>query len=63
MTAGTSSPADLNAFVAGTGIALLKSLPSRSSIQDRSAAGWGDFIRFASNEATLFTPVNAQLNE
>ncbi|MCC3299260.1 hypothetical protein [Arthrobacter caoxuetaonis] len=62
MTAGTSTPADIDAVVAGTGIALLKSLPSRSSIQDRSPAGWGDFIRFASSEATLFTPVT-QLND
>ncbi|MCC3292576.1 hypothetical protein [Arthrobacter sp. zg-Y1110] len=63
MPAGTSTPADLNAVVAGTGIALLKTLPSRSFVQDRSAAGWGDFVRFASSEATLFTPVSSQPNE
>lgn len=59
MSAGTSTTADLNAMVAGTGIAILKSLPSRAFIQDRSAAGWGDFLRFSSNETTLFTPVDS----
>lgn len=64
MSAVTTAPEDLGAMVAGTGVALLKSLPTRAGFQDRSAAGWGDFIRFASSEAKVFTPGgNTPMNE
>lgn len=43
----------LSETVAGMGAALLKSLPCRGRIHDRSAAAWGDAEDFASAEAAF----------
>ncbi|GAA4035720.1 hypothetical protein GCM10023063_20430 [Arthrobacter methylotrophus] len=46
----------LSEAVAGMGAALLKTLPSRGWVHDRSAAAWGDIEFFESTDAGLQAP-------
>jgi hypothetical protein len=51
-------PADstLSEAVAGLGAALLKTLPSRGWVHDRSTAAWGDIESFESTDVGLPVP-------
>lgn len=51
-----STERTLSEVVAGMGSALLKTLPSRRWVHDRTAAAWGDLESFESTEAGLLAP-------
>lgn len=51
-----STECTLPEVVASMGTALLKTLPSRRWVHDRTAAAWGDIESFESTEAGLLAP-------
>lgn len=51
-----STDCTLPEAVASMGSALLKTLPSRRWVHDRSAAAWGDFESFESTDSGLPAP-------
>ncbi|MBG0738859.1 hypothetical protein IV500_05415 [Paeniglutamicibacter antarcticus] len=52
----SSTDTALPEAVASMGAALLKTLPSRRWVHDRSAAAWGDFASFESTDTGLPAP-------
>lgn len=56
MSALSTTECTLPEAVADMGAALLKTLPSRRWVHDRSATTWGDFESFASNDSGLPAP-------
>jgi hypothetical protein len=58
-----STECTLPEVVASMGASLLKTLPSRRWVHDRSAADWGDIESFESTEAGLLAPRTIDFSE